>query len=525
MIDPDYDDGHAPIEPSFFFYDLETSGLSPREDRIMQFAGIRTDMEFNQIGEPVNILVKLTEDTLPSPGAINVTKITPQQTQADGLTEAEFCKFVHEEIFTPGTCACGYNSIRFDDEFMRYTFWRNFYDPYEWQWKNDRSRWDLLDVVRLTRALRPEGINWPVVTENVTLATDENGAVTKWKTVNRATNRLELLTKENHIEHKHAHDALSDVEALISVTKLIHDKQPQLYNYLFKMRNKNEIKKLVNLDNKRPFVYACGRYSSANQKTTVAFPLTAGRNGNVLVFDLRYNLEELLEQEKNFKPDARKKKFSFNPMVKELAYNKCPAVSPISVLDSASTEDSNDAANPMKAGATGWDKIGLTRQQVEDNLRVLLAHPEFAERMREEIENTPEWPAAIDDEAALYDGFLPDNDRTTCAVVRAADANKLADFHPMFTDARLESLLLHYKAKNFPTSLTENEQTYWEIYRTARLARQEKTFMAEWKALKELADQGKPGRDGREIDQSILEDLMLWYQSLASADLGDGSLF
>ena len=239
MTDPDYNDGHAPIEPSFFFYDLETSGLSPRDDRIMQFAGIRTDMDFNQIGEPVNILVKLTEDTLPSPGAINVTKITPQQTQMDGLTEAEFCKFVHEEIFTPGTCACGYNSIRFDDEFMRYTFWRNFYDPYEWQWKNDRSRWDLLDVVRLTRALRPEGINWPVATENVNLATDENGAVTKWKTVNRATNRLELLTKENHIEHKHAHDALSDVEALISVTKLIHDKQPQLYNYLFKMRNKN----------------------------------------------------------------------------------------------------------------------------------------------------------------------------------------------------------------------------------------------------------------------------------------------
>ena len=148
-------------EQTFFFYDLETSGLSPKTDRIMQFAGIRTDLDFNQIGEPVNILVKLSNDILPSPRAIKVTGITPQSTQLDGLTEPEFCKFVQEDIFTPGTIAVGYNSIRFDDEHMRYTFYRNFYDPYEWQWKEDRSRWDLLDVVRITRALRPEGINWP----------------------------------------------------------------------------------------------------------------------------------------------------------------------------------------------------------------------------------------------------------------------------------------------------------------------------------------------------------------------------
>ena len=145
------------MEQSFFFYDLETSGLSPRVDRIMQFAGQRTNMNLEPIGEPVNLLIKLADDTLPSPYAIMVTGITPQSTQLDGLTEAEFCKYVLEEIFTPGTIAVGYNSVRFDDEHMRYCFWRNFRDPYEWQWKDERSKWDLLDVVRMTRALRPEG--------------------------------------------------------------------------------------------------------------------------------------------------------------------------------------------------------------------------------------------------------------------------------------------------------------------------------------------------------------------------------
>ena len=166
---------------TFFFYDLETSGLSSRQDRIMQFAGQRTDMNLEPIGEPYNILVKLNDDTLPSPDALMVTGISPQKTLEEGYTESEFSRILTEEIFTPDTIAVGYNNVRFDDEFVRHLFWRNFYDPYEWSWKDGRSRWDLLDVIRMTRALRPDGIIWPLDTEG------------------RATNRLELLTKENGI--------------------------------------------------------------------------------------------------------------------------------------------------------------------------------------------------------------------------------------------------------------------------------------------------------------------------------------
>ena len=231
-------------EKTFFFYDLETSGLNPREDRIMQFAGQRTDSEFNLIGEPVDILVKMTSDALPSPGAIMVTKITPQSTLRDGISEAEFCRYITEEVFIPNTVTLGYNTVRFDDEFMRATLWRNFYDPYEWEWKDGRSRWDILDVVRLVRALRPEGINWPFTEEG------------------KATNRLELLTKLNGLSHEHAHDALSDVYATIAVAKMLKEKQPKMFEYLYKMREKNAVKQLVNLEHKKPFVYASGRYAS-----------------------------------------------------------------------------------------------------------------------------------------------------------------------------------------------------------------------------------------------------------------------
>ena len=410
-------------------------------------------MNLEPVGEPVNILVKMTDDVLPSPGAIKVTGITPQQTLMDGISEAEFCRYVCEEVFVPETVAVGYNTVRFDDEFMRATLWRNFYDPYEWEWKDGRSRWDILDVVRLTRALRPEGIEWPF---------REDGA---------PTNRLELITKLNGVAHEHAHDALSDVYATIAVAKLIREKQPKLFEYLYKMRDKKAVQELINLESPRPFVYASGRYSNEFNKTTVAVPLALGRNGNILVFDLRYNYDDI-DKDKLF------------PVVKELCYNKCPAVAPIGVLND------ND----------GWGKIGLDVETVQENWRKLREHPEFAEQMRTLYEERPEFPPAVEPEAALYDGFVSDVDKVKIAAVRNADANKLADFHPDFHDERLPELLLHYKGRNFPQSLDEKEAEQWEAYRRARLERQVPKFMAELEKLE---------------DDFLKDELLLYMQSLA----------
>lgn len=481
-------------KPTYYFYDLETSGLNPRLDRIMQFAGQRTDLDFNPIGEPDNILVALADDTLPSPGAIMVTGITPQSTRQDGLTEREFCDFLLEKVATPNTTIMGYNSVRFDDEFVRHTLWRNFHDPYEWQWKDGRSRWDLLDVVRLTRALRPEGINWPVTPEG------------------RPTNRLELITKENNISHEHAHDALSDVCALIAVTKLIHDKQPQLFDFLYKHRNKRDVADLVNLENPQPFVYATGRYPSATRHTSVAYPFALADNGNVLVFDLRYNIDELLKGEADAKAAGTldfKKPFherdpwerGFQPIVKKLQYNHCPAVAPLGVLGKHD----------------GWQKIDLTLDQVQKNLKSLLAHPEFIERMAKV--KRPDYPPSVDPESALYDGFLDDHDRLLCSTVRNNGADDLADYHPHFLDDRLPELLLHYKAKNYPSALAGDEIEKWEAYRTKRLADQSPRFLEELQKIQQtLGRGGSWGSRSPEDCAYLLEELHLWYESIQPAD-------
>jgi len=471
------------MSQTFFFYDLETSGLNPRHDRIMQFAGRRTTLELKPIGEPYNILVKLNDDTLPSPDALMVTGITPQQTQADGLSEAEFAKLISDEIFTEDTIAVGFNNVRFDDEFIRALFWRTFHDPYEWAWRNGRSRWDLIDVVRMTRALRPGGIVWPVVD-------------------GKAVNKLEALTKENGIDHFKAHDALSDVEALIAVTKLIKEKQPQLYMHLFEFRDKKKVQQLVNLDDKRPFVYVSGRYDSEFHKATVAFPLTTSRNGAIVVYDLRHDPTPFLnmsakELADNYfaKWDDRQKDGFRAVPVKEFQYNRTPAVAPLGVLE---RED-------------GWNRVGLSQDIIEKHRTLLLTAPAFAENIRTMLEGRPEYDKEADPEARLYESFVSDVDKLRIEKVRHANGEQLADMHPEFNDERLSDLLLHYKARNFPKSLAEDEVRQWEAWRATHIQQQLPSFV---QRLQQLAKTNE-GNDEKEF---VLQELQLWAESIVPFD-------
>ena len=302
---------------SFYFYDLETSGVNAKNAKIMQFGGQRTDENLNPVGEPDNILIKMSEDVLPEPEAIFVTGITPQKTVQDGISEAEFVKYFDKNIVQPDTIFVGFNSIRFDDEFMRFLFFRNFYEAYEWQWKNGCSRWDILDLSRITRALRPEGINWPFTPEG------------------KPTNSLVYLTSLNNLLHDNAHDALSDVNATIAIARLIKTKQPKLFEYQLNMRLKKTVKEFVNSN--QLFIYSSGKYSGDFERTTIIRKLAANTdNSGVLVYDLRHDPEQYLTmtpdklaQEWKWSKDKEKPRLP----VKSLQFNRCPAVAPLGVLD------------------------------------------------------------------------------------------------------------------------------------------------------------------------------------------------
>jgi exodeoxyribonuclease-1 len=471
---------------TFYFYDLETSGFNPRNARIMQFAGQRTDMDLKPVGKPDNILIKITPDILPDPDAVLVTGITPQATLTDGITEAEFTKYLINKVCTPDTVMVGYNNVRFDDEFLRFTLWRNFYDAYEWHWKDGCSRWDLLDVVRMTRALRPDGIKWSFASDG------------------KASNRLEFLSTVNKLEHTNAHDALNDVNVTIDLAKLIKTKQPKLFDYLLTLRDKKKVEALVTKG--QPVVYTSGKYPSEYEKTTVAVRIAHNpfKNG-ALMYDLRIDPDDftnLSAKEIAELWNLHGKDAPYFP-VKTLAYNRCPAVAPLAVLD-------EEAAKRIK----------IDMAKVKENVAKLQKAKDFGNKLTEALEimqPKAQTTLVIDEQEVdgmLYSGFVSDADKTKMRVVRAASPDELSDIE--FTDDRLKALLPLYKARNFPKALSGEEQEHWEEFRKHRLldggdsSRAAKYFQR----VNELASQTAAGGQDIHKTQYLLEELNLYAQAI-----------
>lgn len=482
------------MSQSYFFYDLETSGIDCRTARVMQFAGQRTDMDFNPIGDPVNVLVKLTPDVVPEPDAIMITGITPQSTLQDGLTEREFLELFYEEIVRPGTIFLGFNTIRFDDEFIRFLHYRNFYDAYEWQWCDDCSRWDLLDVVRMTRALRPEGIEWPFTPEG------------------RPTNRLELLTKLNGLEHEQAHDALSDVTASIAVAKLLRDKQPRLFKHLLDCRSKDWVKK--QLADERPFVYVSGRYPSADLHATVATIVAEHyeQAGCTYVYDLRHDPEPFLNMDVDGLVQAIQNKYVREPgklvlPVKEMRYNRCPAIAPLDIMADPAVQE----------------RIHLKPEVFQEYNRKLKSRPDFKDRVQAAFRQIAEArPAGKDQigveqavDGQLYDGFFDRGEKAVMGQLRQAQPEEITKIGAQFNDKRLRTLVPLYKARNFPRSLTPDEREWWDGFCRKRLLEggQASRLAKYFNRLDELAR--TPELD--ENKRYLLEELRLYGESIMPA--------
>ena len=169
--------------------------------------------------------------------------------------------------------------------------------------------------------------------------------------------------------------------------------------------------------------------------------------------------------------------------------------------------------------ANGWQKIKLTPELIQRNLESFKNHPDFVMRIQATLASKPEFPPAIDAESALYEGFLDDRDKLTCMAVRNNGAEDLRNFRPKVNDPRLGELILHYKAKNYPSSLNEDEIQQWETYRLARLNRQAPKFLAELNSINATLAKGKT-YNGKSKDECryLAEELKLWYESLQPGD-------
>ncbi len=428
---------------TFLFYDLETFGSDPHRSRIAQFAAIRTDAELEIIEEPVSFFVQPALDLLPAPGATLVTGITPQHALAQGIPEADAMARMFEEMARPETCSVGYNSLRFDDEFVRFGFWRNFFDPYEREWRGGNSRWDLLDVMRLAHALRPEGIHW---------RPRDDGKGTSFK--------LEHLAEDNGLREGHAHEALSDVRALIGLARRFKAAQPRLWDYALGLRDKKRAMSMLDAFAMQPLLHVSQRFPAARLCAAPVLPLTRHPriDSRVIVFDLAQDVEPLLELDAETIATRIYTAQSDLPegvqriALKEVHANRCPAL-----VDWSHLRDPD------------FERLGIDRDEAEAKAaRLRKAGSALAEKIRRVYALEREYPDS-DADGALYDGFIPESDKRLAAQVRATPPHRLRDSGFDFRDPRLDELLFRYRARNWPETLGLDEQARWYEYRHTRL--------------------------------------------------------
>ena len=439
-------------QATLYWHDYETLGVDPKRDRAVQFAGVRTDLDLNIIEEPLEIFCSLSTDALPHPEACLVTGIGPNQANAAGVPENQFIAAIETQLARPGTCGVGYNSIRFDDEVTRNILYRNFYDPYEREWRNGNSRWDIIDMLRTVYALRPDTIKWP---------RDERGVVSF---------RLERLTAANGLAHAAAHDALSDVHATIALARLIKEKQPELYAFAFNARLKSNVVPRLRWQPSKPVLHISSKYRAENNCLALVMPLMAhptNKNG-VIVYDLSEGPESLIQLSA---PDIHRRVFTAADQLtdnearialKTIHINRSPIVLPLSILKS---EDEK--------------RLGLNLAQCKQNFERLSAVAEINEKLTQVFSESDFQPAYDPDLMIYSGGFFQNADKQLFKKIRSSTPEQLASTKYSFRDPRLLEMLFRYRARNFPESLSTGEQKLWKEHCRKRLtAQQEEGFLS-----------------------------------------------
>jgi exodeoxyribonuclease-1 len=413
---------------SFYFYDYETFGVSPKTSRIAQFAGIRTDENLNIIDEKM-LYCKPTGDVLPDPIAVNVTGITPQLCEKNGLIEKDFIAEINKEFSTPKTCVVGYNNIRFDDEFTRHTLFRNFFDPYAWAWKGGNSRWDLLDVVRMCYALKPQTMNFPLI-----------DGIPSFK--------LDKLAPANNIIVK-AHDALEDVRATIAIAKIIKEKEPKLFDYALSLKDKKTVASKVTLF--EPMLHTSGMYPAKLGCTRRCVALGFSPLGNAIIFNLDQDPQILLDLEaielkklqfakKQDLPEGQERL-----QIKEMHFNKSPMFVP----------------NVAKLDPKTVKHLSIDMDKTDKHLAFILENKQAISQKIKEMYQKAEFAKNNDSDQSLYDGFLSNNDRKVADEIARTPVENLSNLQPQFENENLKKLFVNFKARNYPETLSESESEYW----------------------------------------------------------------
>ncbi len=403
---------------TYLFYDIETSGLNKAFDQVFQFAAIRTDLELNEI-QRHNIKVKLRPDIIISPRALMTHRI-PLSDLMSGECEFEAARQIHQLMNEPGTISLGYNSLGFDDVFLRFTFHRNLLPAYTHQYSRGCRRMDLFPMTLVFSLYKKASLNWP----------EKNGKLSL---------KLENLNSANQLNQGRAHDAMVDVEITMALARR-YMRETETWDYLTGCFIKD-------IDRRRALkLPACFQSSSGLhvKGLMIGSEFGSGMNFQVPVISigesipyanqslwLRIDLPEL----RKTGPDS----IEDTTRIVRKRYGEPGILLP-----------------PLERY---WTVLSRERgESAEENIRWLQENPTLFQSIIEHYRNFryPEIPA-LDADAALYQmGFLSKKARALCQEFHAAPLNGKKELINQFPTTETRTLAGRILSRNFPENLSKN---------------------------------------------------------------------
>jgi len=404
------------MKNTYLFYDIETSGLNKCFDQVLQFAAIRTDMELNEL-EQFNILIKLNPDVIPSPRAIITHNISISQLQQDGMCEYEAIKKIHHLMNQPGTISLGYNTLNFDDEFLRFSFYRNLLPPYTHQYASNCYRMDIYPITVMYFLYKSEVLKWPKL----------NG---------KSSLKLENLNVVNELVTGDAHDALVDVKITLELARRFI-KHREMWNYL-----STYFKKAVELQRiqKLPIaIMVDGVFGANNNYQTIAMFLgwhNHYKNQSLWLQLDAIQLETITEDTIEKLPCVVRKKAGENYLLLPF-----------------------EAKFSQYLSSARLSLIEENQKWLQQNSKILHLISDYYKEYKYPI--IPN----IDIDAALYQiGFSSDYEQTLCAKFHVLTVSEKIEFLNKFSNSKLLAQAIRLLGRNYSNLLPDNYMSEFAAY-------------------------------------------------------------
>ncbi len=457
------------MERTYLFYDIETTGLNKAFDQVVQFAAIRTDQQLNEL-ERYEYFIRLNPDVIPSPQAFITHRLSLTQLE-QGMDEFQAMKIIHDLVNTPGTTSIGYNSLGFDDEFLRFSFYRNLLPPYTHQYSNQCSRMDLYPMTVMYFLFKNDLLKWP-----------ENNL------------KLENISQLNALGSGMAHNAMVDVAATLNLAKCFQQ-DVKTWEYLAGYFDKTiDLQRCHQVANDPMGIMIDGKFGANQQYQAAVIPLGLHNHYKNQFVWLRIDNENIMQaSSEDFLNHTR----TINKKIGEPAW----------VL-------------PLK-DRFRHNYLLENRQKIETTFSWLEKNASLVEKVKQHYCNY-KYPLipSLDVDASLYQaGFLSIQDQEVCRKIHLAAPENKGKFLTSLSQNHLKEILIRIMGRHFPNYLNhEQKELFQNHLDTLKFQgdggghdyRGQKRFTAE-NALQEITTLASQSLD--EQQQTILHELKQYLKN------------